>query len=203
MSVGLNYYRSKGIEGGIRQVGVNTQPVGVVLKQEGTEKIGKAPRASAAIKGIRTSPGKDQRMLRQPRGRDEPVEPGARLQSGKLNLDDLSRCGGLKRRSGLGVDPGYGWYGAAPRSSNEIAVVSHYPIQDLVSCAAREAAVNGLLHETKGRATRQWACRMALPRRFAHKRVIHGRDSRPSRPMKDRPWRSVHQTPIWTCDAGC
>jgi hypothetical protein len=67
----------------------------------------------------------------------------------KLNLDCLWRCGGLKRRSGLGVDPGNGWCRAAPRGSNEIAVASHYPIRAVVSRAASEAApVNGHSHET-------------------------------------------------------
>jgi hypothetical protein len=65
----------------------------------------------------------------------------------KLNLDCLWRCGGLKRRSGLGVDPGNGWYRAAPRGSNEIAVARHSPIRAVVSWAASEAApVNGHSH---------------------------------------------------------
>jgi hypothetical protein len=73
----------------------------------------------------------------------------ARMKHDKLNLDCLWRCGGLKRRSGLGVDLGNGWYRAAPRGSNEIAAVRHCPIRAVVSRAASEAApVNGHSHET-------------------------------------------------------
>jgi hypothetical protein len=104
------------------------------------------------------------------------------MEHDKLNLDCLWRCGGLKRRSGLGVDLGNGWYRAAPRGSNEIAAARHCPIRAVVLWAASEAApVNGHSRETIQRAAEGSTARgnsagsPAAP--HTPNRVVRGRDS--------------------------
>jgi hypothetical protein len=125
----------------------------------------------------------------------------ARMEHDKLNLDCLWRCGGLKRRSGLGVDPGNGWCRAAPRGSNEIAAARHCPIRAVVLWAASEAApVNGHSRETIQRA--------------AEGSTVRG-NSAGSRPHRTRPiaWYVAETAALdgpveaaqtrSTCDAAC
>jgi hypothetical protein len=119
MNVAVEWYRSGGPTGQRRGLAqTRSQPDGVKVEQVvGTGEKRKAPRVAAAIKGMNRAAGNDAQPSAWAGAKTRRAcGARARTEHDKLNLDCLWRCGGLKRRSGLGVDPGDGWYRAAPKS---------------------------------------------------------------------------------------